>query len=131
MATAFVITCIDPRFISVAMDLLNREKNLHQDFDLFVLAGSELGCLTKPTWNETAMEHIDIAKKLHNITKIICISHMDCGFYKAHYNIKKDDNPFVHVDNQIRLKEFFKLYYPDLSYVSYILTNRDEFVKTA
>jgi len=128
MANALVLTCIDPRFISKTTKFLNNYKELHKDFDLFVLAGSELGYLTKENWRNTATEHIDLAIKLHKIKKIICISHMDCGMYKQYYNKIHDTNLGLHEENQIKLQEHLKRKYPDLEFSSWILDKK--FIRT-
>jgi carbonic anhydrase len=130
-ATALVLSCIDPRYISRTTELLNEEKDLHQDFDLFILAGSELGVLEKPKWEDVFHDHIDLALTLHKITKIICISHEDCGMYKDVYNIKHDTDLGLHQKNQMKLKDHLKSEYPALSFASYILTDKGEFLKTS
>ena len=130
-ATALVLSCIDPRYISLTTELLNDEKDLKKDYDLFVLAGSELGYLTKPEWEQVAHDHIDLAIKLHGIKKIICVSHEDCGFYKDYYSKRTDTNLFLHQENQLKLRDHLKKEYPELSYDSYILTAEGEFMKTS
>jgi carbonic anhydrase len=129
-ATALVLSCIDPRYISLTTELLNKEKDLHKDYDLFILAGSELGVLEKPHWEDVFHDHIDIAIKLHKITKIICVSHEDCGFYKQVYQMKHDTDLGLHQKNQLKLRDHLKTEYPSLSYDSYILTDKGEFLKT-
>ena len=130
-ANALVLSCIDPRYISFTTDFLNDLKELHNDYDLFVLAGSELGALSNSNWNKTFSEHIDIAISLHNIKKIICVSHMDCGMYKQHYDMKKDNDIHLHHKNQLELKDKLKVDYPSLKYASYILTDKGEFIKSS
>jgi len=130
-ATALVLSCIDPRYISLTTDFLNHQKELKSDFDLFILAGSELGALTMDNWNKVFKEHIDIAIKLHKISKIICVSHMDCGFYKQHYEVKKDNDIMLHHKNQIDLKQLLKEEYPKLKYASYILDNNGQMLKSS
>ena len=120
-ARALVFTCIDPRFISQTTTFLNGYKDLHQDYDLFVLAGSELGALTNENFNTVLDEHIQIAIDLHKIKKIICISHMDCGYYKIYYEKKKDDDIHQHQENQLKLKDAIKDKYPKLKFESYIM----------
>ena len=130
-ATALVLSCIDPRYISLTTELLNDEKDLKKDYDLFILAGSELGVLEKPLWEDVFHEHIDIAIKLHKIKKIICVSHEDCGFYKQVYQLKHDTNLGLHEKNQLKLRDHLKTEYPSLSFDSYILTADKKFLKTS
>lgn len=91
-ANSLVLSCIDYRFISETIQHLYGI-NEANDFDYFVLAGASLGYNesvnhvegTGP-WAATYEEHIGLAIQLHNITEIIVIDHMDCGYYKAIYN---------------------------------------------
>ena len=131
MAKALVLTCIDPRFISVITNHLNKEKDLHQDYDLFTLAGAELGVLEKSNWEETFYDTIDLAIKLHKIKKIICISHEDCGMYKSVYNKQNDTNLGLHQENQQKLKMHLNNKYEELSVENYVLTIDKKFIQTS
>ena len=66
-----------------AMDKLGYNNN----YDQFILAGGSLG-LTQDKfkyWGQTALDHMDIGKKLHEFREILIFDHMDCGAYKKFY----------------------------------------------
>lgn len=56
----------------------------------FILAGASLGYNQNvySAWTKTLDNHIELAKKLHDIKEIIVIDHMSCGAYKIFYNKK-------------------------------------------
>ena len=39
--------------------------------------------LAKPEWGATFWNHVDVAKDLHHIKKVMIIDHRDCGAYKV------------------------------------------------
>ena len=51
-AKALVLTCIDPRYITIATEFLNNSRQLTDNYDLFILAGAELGSLSNTKWNK-------------------------------------------------------------------------------
>lgn len=100
-AKALVLSCMDFRFIGPTINYLYN-RNQAYDFDYFVLAGASLGYneskesysteeipnKVDQCWHEAYEDHIRLAQKLHNITEIIVIDHMDCGYYRAIYEIE-------------------------------------------
>jgi carbonic anhydrase len=81
---ALLLSCMDYRL----MDDIERYmsgRGLRDKYDHVVLAGASLGAITDkfPAWNQTFWEHLDIAIKLHHITKVIVMDHRDCGAYKV------------------------------------------------
>jgi hypothetical protein len=97
-ATSLVLSCLDYRFIGPTIDFLYQQSSAF-DFDYFVLAGASLGfnesSLPEPTveipevtsrsWHIAFEDHIRLARKLHNIHRIIIIDHDQCGYYHAIY----------------------------------------------
>jgi carbonic anhydrase len=92
---AFVIACVDPRYINVVQDYL--AKHLGKNgftYDLFILAGASLGGLNPSVtsscsyvsagtkWADALFEHIQVAILLHNVTQVLIFDHLDCGAYK-------------------------------------------------
>lgn len=123
-AEVLVLSCIDPRFIDKLTDFLNHYKGVQNDYDLFNLAGAELGVLTKKPWRETFLEHVDIALKLHKIKKIFVFSHIDCGMYKVTYDMKEDDNHLLHKVNLDKVIENLKDLHPKLKYKRFLMTEK-------
>ena len=97
-ASALVLSCMDYRFIEKTMEFLYQRNNAF-DFDYFVLAGASLGFnastqpeqtieipeVTSHSWHDAFLDHVRLARKLHNIRQIICIDHNFCGMYRAVY----------------------------------------------
>jgi len=121
MAKVLVLSCIDPRFIDNLTNFLNHHKDVKNDYDLFNLAGAELGVIEKEKWRETFFEHIDLALKLHKIKNIWVFSHLDCGMYKATYETKKDEDALLHRVNMDILINNVRKTYPKLKFKKFLM----------
>jgi carbonic anhydrase len=128
-AETLVLSCIDPRFIEFLTHFLNHSKDSHQEYDLFNLAGSELGVLHNSKWQDIYFEHIDIALSLHKIKELWIFSHLDCGAYKTFLKLEKDDNHNLHCEKINKLKEILNKKYPQLKIQSYLMTTHGEIIK--
>lgn len=120
-AKVLVFACIDPRYTATLEKHLIDEKELHGDYDLFALAGCELGCIKKSAWKRTFFEHVDLAVALHGISDIWCYSHLDCGAYKAFLELEKDNDPKVHTKELRKFKKICAKKYPDLKFRGYLM----------
>lgn len=82
--TALGITCIDYRLVDDAVHFFH-DKHLTKDYDQVSLAGASLAAVSHkfPSSNAAFWNHIDIAKTLHHIKKVIVVDHRDCGAYKV------------------------------------------------
>ena len=122
-ASTFVLACIDPRFTKYLADYLIHDKEIANDYDLFALAGAELGAnQTKhKCWKTTMTQHIDVALDLHNIKQLLVFSHMDCGAYKVFKDLEKDDNHKLHEKELKKLHKFIGKKYPQLIYKGFIM----------
>ena len=81
---ALLLSCMDFRLMDEIEHYMSG-RGLTDKYDHIVLAGASLGAITDkyPAWNRTFWEHLDIAIKLHSITKVIVMDHRDCGAYKV------------------------------------------------
>jgi carbonic anhydrase len=81
---ALVLSCMDFRMMDHVADFLER-KGLRENYDMVTIAGGAIGVMNpeKPSWGETFWEHVDLARDLHGIRRIIVIDHRDCGACKA------------------------------------------------
>lgn len=125
-ASVLVITCIDPRYTNDAAWFLSHNASLHADYDLVTFAGAELGILTKPNWRVMFMEHIELAKKLHNIKGVWCISHLDCGMYKATLDMATDDDGAVHINKMKELRVELAMTHSDLTFRGFLISVKGE-----
>jgi carbonic anhydrase len=128
-AKVLVLSCIDPRYVELLADFLIHNKEVHNDYDLFNLAGAELGVLENKEWKKTFYDHIDIAIKLHKISDIWIFSHLDCGMYKVTLDLKKDLDTNIHVENMNKLESMIKKDYPKLKIKKYVMTDKPEILK--
>ena len=129
MAHTFVLACIDPRFTKMLADFLIHEKYVKNDYDLFALAGSELGANDKPAWKKVLKEHLDIALELHDIQEFWVFSHMDCGAYKVFKELKDDDDPHLHEAEINKLYKWIKKHYSQLKFKGYIMGKTGKIVQ--
>ena len=120
-ARAFVLNCIDPRFVSVLDAYLIEDKELHNDFDQMSFAGAEAGPLTHTKWKKTLEEHIELAIKLHGIKKFLCYSHMGCAAYKAFFDLKEDNDSSLHVKQLRKMKKYINKTFPELQFCGYLM----------
>jgi carbonic anhydrase len=122
-ASTFVLACIDPRFTEYLAHFLIHEKDIAHDYDLFALAGAELGAnQTKhKCWKKTLQNHIDVAIDLHDIKQVLVFSHLDCGAYKVFKELEHDDDPNLHKGELKKLGKWFKKHYPALQYRGFIM----------
>jgi carbonic anhydrase len=132
-ARAMVITCMDFRLIDDAVNYLN-SKGYNNNYDEFILAGASLGYnqTVYSSWAETLDTHIELAEKLHHITEIIVIDHMDCGAYKIFYNkqsITEEDEIALHKENFSKFKEIIGKKYPDLTVRTILMNLKGEIIE--
>ncbi len=87
--TALGITCIDYRLVEFAPAFFH-DKNLTRDYDQVSLAGAALAAVSDkfPESNGAFWSHVNIAKQLHHIKKVIVVDHRDCGAYKVAFGDK-------------------------------------------
>lgn len=120
-AKVLVLSCIDPRFTEFLAWFLTHQKQVHSNYDLFVLAGSSLGVTQNrlsgstlfPNWKGVFIDHLKIAISLHSITEVWVFDHLDCGAYKIiYYNdpTAADTAKQPHIDQLIELKDFLATY---------------------
>ena len=134
IAKSLVLNCMDFRIQEEVMTHMYGRSNAG-DFDYFVLAGSSLGYNDSKhkhhsidgSWAKSYEEHIKLAIKLHSITEIIIVDHMDCGFFAHIYGDKmtKMDEYKHHIDNVSDcIKTLMKLSItkPITHYVGFLVT---------
>uniref|UniRef100_A0A6C0CBR2 Carbonic anhydrase n=1 Tax=viral metagenome TaxID=1070528 RepID=A0A6C0CBR2_9ZZZZ len=124
-ATILVLSCIDYRLIDNTMKFL--ESACHtNNFDFTTLAGASLGFNQNKygCWNQTFIQHVELAIQLHKINKIIVIDHMDCGAYKLFYPGIEDNSHeerSLHIENIKKFVDELKKIFPQLGYDGYII----------
>ena len=81
---ALLLSCMDYRLVDDIARYMDG-RGMTNNYDHVVLAGASLGALVeaKPDWGKTFWDHVDVAKQLHHIHKVIIMDHRDCGAYKV------------------------------------------------
>ncbi|MEY4096826.1 MAG: hypothetical protein RLZZ102_511 [Pseudomonadota bacterium] len=127
-ANVFVLTCIDPRYITDVFEYLLKDKQLHANFDLFTLAGASAGVM-ETEWDKAFLDNLGLGIQLHGIKEVWCFDHMDCGMYKATFGLEKDDDPNIHLECMARLKEYLQQKFPQLIFRKFIVGQDGEVMK--
>ena len=81
---ALLLNCIDYRMTGATTQYM-AQQGMAGKYDQVVLAGAALGAMNNkfPAWGTTFWEHVQVARDLHHIKKIVVIDHRDCGAYKV------------------------------------------------
>jgi len=81
---ALLLSCMDFRLMDDIVRYMDG-RGLTNKYDHVILAGASLGALTDkyPAWGQTFWAHLQLARDLHRIKRLIVIDHRDCGAYKA------------------------------------------------
>ena len=122
-AKAFVVTCMDFRLFNDTNRHL-KERGYNVNYDQFVLAGVSLGFVQQkyPGWGKSLLDHIGISIKLHKITKVILLDHLDCGAYKTFCpGLKKEEEYNEHKKNLKIAKEQINKVFPSIKVKTWIL----------
>lgn len=81
---ALAVVCMDFRFHTAIREFLV-SLDLKDQYDLVSLAGVMKGLVEKdPASSELILKQVEISRKLHGISEVIIIHHMDCGAYGGH-----------------------------------------------
>lgn len=114
-ARVLVLSCIDARY-SDTLAWFMTHNSAHSEFDLISLAGSALGAVQTEysSWNQTFLDHLEIAVDQHGVKEVWIIDHLNCSFYKAHYGNEIDSDASLHHSNIRELRDVINTQYPDI-----------------
>ena len=81
---ALVLSCMDYRLIDDVIHYMDK-RGMRDKYDQIILAGASIGALTskRNAWGKTFWQHVQLARELHGIQKLIVIDHRDCGACKG------------------------------------------------
>jgi hypothetical protein len=123
---ALALTCIDYRLVGDGIRFIDG-LGLTKDFDQVALAGASLAAVSDkfPTSNAAFWNHVDIAKSLHHVKKLVVLDHRDCGAYKVAFGDKFAPNPpeedAQHKAVMTQMKAQLAQKHPDLTSDYYLL----------
>jgi hypothetical protein len=80
---AMLVNCIDPRFTSGSLAYMGANA-MRDKYSQFVIAGGPLAVAHDrfAPWHQAFWDNLDITIALHNIKKVVALSHRDCGAAK-------------------------------------------------
>lgn len=118
-----VVHCIDFRFR--AQEAAWIESNLNGRADLVAIAGVSKAILDADT-HEAVFKQLDIAQRLHGVTTIHLLDHIDCGAYggsKEHAD--KEAEVAMHKEKLAEATKVITERFPALTVKSYIVDHND------
>jgi carbonic anhydrase len=123
---ALAFSCIDFRLVDAAVKFFDGD--IHpRDYDLLALAGASLGAVSAkfPSSNAAFWNHVDIAKSLHHIKKVVVLDHRDCGAYKVAFGkqfaAEHNAETAQHKSMMLQLKAALTQKHPELSSEFYLM----------
>ena len=120
------ITCIDYRLVDDGVKFFDGKK-LTNNYDIVALAGASLAAVSDkfPSSNAAIWDHINIAKQLHGIKKVIVLDHRDCGAFKVAYGKayagEKAAETAQHKMVMENLKNQMSKKHPELTFECYLM----------
>jgi carbonic anhydrase len=81
---ALGVTCIDYRLIDAGVAFFHKQ-GLQKEYDQVALAGASLAASSPkfPTSNAAFWDHVQIARQLHRISRVVFLDHRRCGAYEV------------------------------------------------
>ncbi|HUO93231.1 MAG TPA: carbonic anhydrase [Rhizomicrobium sp.] len=123
---ALALTCIDYRLVEAGVRFVNG-LGLTKDFDQVALAGASLAAVSDkfPSSNKAFWDHVDIARSLHHVKRLIVVDHRDCGAYKVAFGPdfapKPPEEDAQHKTVMEKLKAQLATKHPELTSEYYLL----------
>jgi carbonic anhydrase len=123
---ALAFSCIDFRLVDAAVKFFDTDIR-PKDYDLLALAGASLGAVSAkfPSSNAAFWNHVDIAKSLHHIKKVVVLDHRDCGAYKVAFGkefaAEHNAETAQHKEMMAQLKASLAKKHPDLASEFYLM----------
>jgi hypothetical protein len=123
---ALVLSCIDYRILEAERYFLSLQ-NLGGQYDFTALAGASLALSGLPHQYdaEAFWDQLDLAYRLHHITKVIILDHEDCAVYQYKVDPNLAGNPELelttHTEYLSRAHWAIRDRYPDLNIELYFV----------
>jgi hypothetical protein len=123
---ALALTCIDYRLVNDGGRFFDG-MHLTNNYDQVALAGAALAAVSPkfPSSEAAFWDHVDIAKQLHHVKKVIFLDHRDCGAYKVAFGkaFATERNPETaqHKEVQQQAKAMLAKKHPELGCEGYLM----------
>lgn len=105
---AMLVNCIDPRFTTGSWAYM-ASRGLKDGYSHFVIAGGPIGMVSPKfaDWQKTFWDNLEITVALHNIKRVISLTHRDCGAAVVAYGDRiKTDKSFETQEHTSALRAF-------------------------
>lgn len=105
---AMLVNCIDPRFTTFSLNYMSG-RGMKDKYSHFVLAGGPIGVISPKfaDWHKTFWDNLAITVQLHDIKRVVGLTHRDCGAAAVAYGDRiKTDRAFETECNTEALKAF-------------------------
>lgn len=125
-AKALMLSCMDYRLVDDLVKLMEAD-GLHDNYDHVGLAGASLAVVHGKfaEWHNTFWQHLDVAKKLHQIEAVIVIDHRDCDAYRLALGDAAVNTPEKETQmHQLAINEFalqVRARHPELAVKGYLM----------
>jgi hypothetical protein len=105
---AMLVKCIDPRFTTNTWAYMATRgwQNLYSQFNI---AGGPIGVVAPAfaKWHETYWDNLGISVQLHNVKRVVGMTHRDCGAAAVAYGDRiKTDKAYETEMNVMALRQF-------------------------
>src|SRR5438093_8886968 len=123
---ALALTCIDYRLVDDTVRFFETQR-LTNEYDQVALAGASLAAVSPkfPASNAAFWDHVDIAKQLHHVKKVVFVDHRDCGAYKVAFGkdfaAARDPETAQHKAVMLQAKAMLAQKHPDLGCEGYLM----------
>ena len=80
---AMLVNCIDPRFTTNSFMYMT-SRGMRDNYSHFVIAGGPIGAVHArfAAWHAAFWENLAVTVQLHNIKRVVALTHRDCGAAK-------------------------------------------------
>ena len=105
---AMLVNCIDPRFTTSSWAYM-AGRGLKDGYSHFVIAGGPIGMVSPKfaDWQKTFWDNLAITVQLHNISRVVSLTHRDCGAAVVAYGDRiKTDKAFETQEHVGALRAF-------------------------
>jgi len=105
---AMLVNCIDPRFTTFSQAYM-ASKGMKDKFSHFVIAGGPIGIVSPKfaDWQKAFWDNLAITVQLHEIKRVVGLTHRDCGAAAVAYGDEiKTNKAFETAKNTEALNQF-------------------------
>jgi carbonic anhydrase len=106
---SMLLTCIDPRFVTPVNAWMGT-RGLTGKFSQFAIAGAPVGVVAPAfaAWQTAFWDNLGASIQLHKITRVIAVSHRDCGAAEIAYGAASIATPEAETTLHRRVYAEFK-----------------------